>query len=371
MLSLIELWTLIFLSINFVNWSLINMNKPNLFRYATKELSQDAFFCWLLEWAQQEYHLEPEYNTAMCLMNMIFQKGKKELPEKIESVKIKKQYKGIDILCIVNDRYAIIIEDKVYSNTHSDQLERYRAIMSSDFKNYEIILIYLKTGVGIEYKHAEQQNYAVINRGELIKILTEYNSKNTILLDFREHIIEMEDKYSSFKNVELNKWTAESWSGFFEFLKGKIENSNWGKYHTGDNQYFHYGWRYVNNSGLEYDSYMEVKSKKLCFRLSFDGYPNDFEYRRKCYDHWKSLISPILDKENIKVVPYTPTTRTRYQTVVQYANDFRISNDTGIIDIERTIELMQKCGSIVENLSNQLKMLAYYDKYHFFFQAII
>ena len=27
---------------------------PNLFDYATKELSQDAFFCWLLAWADEE-----------------------------------------------------------------------------------------------------------------------------------------------------------------------------------------------------------------------------------------------------------------------------------------------------------------------------
>ena len=33
-------------------------DKPNIFRYATKELSQDAVICWLIEWA---YHDDPEY----------------------------------------------------------------------------------------------------------------------------------------------------------------------------------------------------------------------------------------------------------------------------------------------------------------------
>jgi hypothetical protein len=31
------------------------MNRPNLFSYATSELSQDAFICWLLSWASLEY----------------------------------------------------------------------------------------------------------------------------------------------------------------------------------------------------------------------------------------------------------------------------------------------------------------------------
>jgi hypothetical protein len=28
--------------------------KPNIFKYATSELSQDAFICWLLAWAKDE-----------------------------------------------------------------------------------------------------------------------------------------------------------------------------------------------------------------------------------------------------------------------------------------------------------------------------
>ncbi len=31
------------------------MNKPNIFKYATKELSQDAFIYWLLDHANPEY----------------------------------------------------------------------------------------------------------------------------------------------------------------------------------------------------------------------------------------------------------------------------------------------------------------------------
>ena len=30
-------------------------SKPNLFKYAVSELTQDAFLCWLLEWADEKY----------------------------------------------------------------------------------------------------------------------------------------------------------------------------------------------------------------------------------------------------------------------------------------------------------------------------
>ena len=37
----------------------------------------------------------------------------------------KKQYKSIDVLLTVNDKYKIIIEDKTYTSEHDDQLNRY------------------------------------------------------------------------------------------------------------------------------------------------------------------------------------------------------------------------------------------------------
>ncbi len=57
------------------------MNKPNLFSYATSELSQDAFICWLLAWAHPE---NKEINSdspalhacARALIEAFFEKHK-------------------------------------------------------------------------------------------------------------------------------------------------------------------------------------------------------------------------------------------------------------------------------------------------------
>ena len=38
----------------------MNSNAPNLFHYATKELSQDAMICWLIKWAGQGKGAGPE-----------------------------------------------------------------------------------------------------------------------------------------------------------------------------------------------------------------------------------------------------------------------------------------------------------------------
>lgn len=59
------------------------MDKPNIFKYATKELSQDAYF-WLLD------HTIPKYenvnqalkNCALSLISEFFKLENKKIPEK-------------------------------------------------------------------------------------------------------------------------------------------------------------------------------------------------------------------------------------------------------------------------------------------------
>ena len=47
---------------------------PNLFDYATKELSQDAVICWLIDWAGRETSGEPE-DEKLRQCGLAFVKG--------------------------------------------------------------------------------------------------------------------------------------------------------------------------------------------------------------------------------------------------------------------------------------------------------
>ncbi|MBB1077961.1 hypothetical protein HUU62_26545 [Rhodoferax sp. 4810] len=46
------------------------MTKPNLFSYATSELSQDAFICWLLSWITPEIR-EYDKNIHELFVNLL------------------------------------------------------------------------------------------------------------------------------------------------------------------------------------------------------------------------------------------------------------------------------------------------------------
>lgn len=68
------------------------MDKPNIFKFATKELSQDAFIFWLLDHANPKYK-NVDQSLKNCSLNLIsefFKLENKEMPEKFEEFELLK-----------------------------------------------------------------------------------------------------------------------------------------------------------------------------------------------------------------------------------------------------------------------------------------
>ena len=84
-------------------------SKPNVFTYATNELSQDAIICYMLEWAIKENEsIDKEmHQVGKKFLSSLFEKCGKKL-EDYETLEISKQEEKIDVLCIVDRKYHII-----------------------------------------------------------------------------------------------------------------------------------------------------------------------------------------------------------------------------------------------------------------------
>src|SRR5206468_3502444 len=95
------------------------MTRPNLFDFATSELSQDAFLCWLLSWAhcQQNANDAALHQTAVALLRKLLGLHGIEAPGECE-LQIKRQHKDLDILVLVNGDIALLIEDKISASEH-------------------------------------------------------------------------------------------------------------------------------------------------------------------------------------------------------------------------------------------------------------
>lgn len=100
---------------------------PNLFDYATKELSQDALICWLLKWAEDDSNRDLHALGRSFCQALLNHKSRRtiELPTGTFSVETHQQDGGIDVLARLDGRHTLLIEDKTGSGAHRDQLRRY------------------------------------------------------------------------------------------------------------------------------------------------------------------------------------------------------------------------------------------------------
>jgi len=329
------------------------MKKPNLFDYATSELSQDAFICWLLKWSNPEYNeLSKELNLCgIDILKCFFNKHNKAFPKVIDSVQIIKQDKNIDILCIVNDVYPIIIEDKTVTVQHSNQLEKYLdEIKSRSYDLDNIIPIYFKTYDQSNYDLVRKEGYEIFNRKDLLLILNKYEIDNDIFNDFKERIKKIQDSIDSYKILSINKWKWNSWIGFYMELQQKLGDGTWGYVANQRGGFLGFWWNFIKKEDITIHLQIETEQgqknddeektfnkSKLCFKIRVDDEHKRSDYRWKVY----SYIYEEAKKYNLSVKKPDRFGKGLYMTVAVIDVEFR-KNNQGIIDINSTCNYLEE-----------------------------
>lgn len=99
---------------------------PNLFNHARSELSQDAWLAYILEWADPKYEKWPAlHKLGQDLLLALLRKAGRKIG-KIKTVIVKTQDHKVDISVDINEKIFMIIEDKIKTGPHGNQIERYK-----------------------------------------------------------------------------------------------------------------------------------------------------------------------------------------------------------------------------------------------------
>ncbi len=168
----------------------------NIFKFASKELSQDAFLCWLINGINTED--EKSQKISKKFIKMIIDKiGDIKLQNCIKNeeykIEIKKQYKSIDILLIIGN-YYIIIEDKIKTYEHDNQIYKYEySLIKNGIPYNNIFTCYYK--IYDEYNIHNKFVNAIITRKDMISLLKDECKDNIYIKDYYEYLSEIE-KYS-------------------------------------------------------------------------------------------------------------------------------------------------------------------------------
>ena len=194
------------------------MEQPNIFDYATSELSQDAFICYLLDFGKEKYKdiFPNEYAIAHLFLE------KSGLTQTEEILETKQQYHEIDVL-VVTPNFLLIVEDKTNTSEHSDQIIRYVKALKKDnlSKKRKIKVCYLKTSnyvrgyVSSNTTILPQKDCVSINRKNFIDILNFKETNNLIIQNFHARLESMNGLAKSCDNKDLFCWNKEKW---FEYL---------------------------------------------------------------------------------------------------------------------------------------------------------
>ena len=196
-----------------------SMQVPNLFDYAASELSQDAFICWLIKMNDCVGHelqsASKEFIALLCRIGSddknieAIDIGKllkpKKYPEKqypLQQFGLKK-YGKMDIFFMAEVRNkstskmietCFIIEDKVHTHPHSEQLKKYVEYIQKIKPNYPIVKVYYKTGYifdndNIECKGRNSEfEYGILDYIIINKYLLSIKTNDSIFISYRDYI---------------------------------------------------------------------------------------------------------------------------------------------------------------------------------------
>ena len=255
---------------------------PNIFFYATSELSQDAMIAWLLQWASPEYgEADPDlHRTGQEFVRLLAGKGD---DFHIESVDVGRQWENIDIWAEINDNTFLIIEDKTGTTIHDDQLERYKASVEKEYsgKRTDLCYAYVKTSEEPRsvLMSIEQSGFKTISRADILRCLNGYRGNDTLLVSYRKHLQGIEDSVMSYKTLPEKKWGWNAWQGFYKELESRVDIDSWSYVANPSGGFLGAWWHFIEKDDCT--MYLQFEQGKLCFKISYEGDGNRSEVRYK------------------------------------------------------------------------------------------
>ena len=327
------------------------MKPPSLFSFATSELSQDAFIGWLLAWASPEYESADKdlHECGANFVRALFSKHGKDAPSQIEKVEVRVRENHIDVLCVINGTYPILIEDKIGTKNHSNQLSRYlKDVRDMEYKQGNIIPIYFKTEDQANYCDVLGKGYKPFLRADFIKVLNVYDGTNAILVDYRNHLQSISCAVDNYKSRPIEKWVWHSWIGFFLELQKELEQLEkncWDYVPNPSGGFLGFWWASQGNDNCS--QYLQLEKKKLCFKISVgESSPDE---RRFLTSKWYEIVRAKGQEYGLDLVRPRRFGHGRCMTVCVFNGDYRES-DNDVIDMEKTVARLRKAECLLKSV---------------------
>lgn len=316
--------------------------RPNLFRFATSELSQDAMLCWLLSWAEAGFAAtdEPLHLAGREFLDAILRRAGIEPPASIRSVCIDRQFEKLDVLALVNDDIAVLIEDKTHTKQHSGQLARYREAVRAKYPQRALAAVYYKTGDQGCYKAVEEAGFVRFSRQDILGVLRrgrEHGVGSDIFRDYLDHLERLEGAVQAFRSARPEEWTAHAWAGFFIELQDIMKGGDWKRVNNEAGGFMGFWWHGTA------DKYLLLREAEVCFKVNLAE--PDKGRRRAAWIEWHAALTAEA-RHRGRALTREKRALGKDMTVACMPGDYRRWDGAGRLDLERTVERLREAESL-------------------------
>lgn len=322
----------------------VSDNVPNIFSFATSELSQDAMFAYLMQWSDPSYKDKDKdmYTVANIFMKMLLGGEQYE----INTIKVGKQWQNIDLWAEINDDTFLIIEDKTNTSIHDDQLERYKETVEKEYKGKreKLYYVYIKTGnepISV-LKEIEKQGYKTVSRKDILDCLNQYKGNNSLLLNYKKHLEKIEEETQSFRKLPVSEWGWYAWQGFYNELDSRLSLTSW-NYVSNPAGGFLGAWWHFTRFDEEGKMYLQFEEQKLCFKIYYEGERERSKVRTEMHER---LLSIAKEKNHLEISRPARFGAGFYMTIAIVDPVYMFGNS--IVDIDLLIEKLLTYQELID-----------------------
>lgn len=270
------------------------MDKLNIFNFAKKELSQDAFLLWLF--SNYASDKEDIADTSKKIIKKMTNMTIEEI-NSITNVTVKAQENKIDIIVIIETltkNHIIAIEDKTTSIEHSDQLTKYRDYIFKNYPGYQTHFIFYKTNLMTtkEIYSVASKGFVVYDIYAIYYFYKDIYADSYLLKAYIDYINELYSDLTQDLPEQIKDWNLFHWKNYATKLILDLPQSIQYSHENYHNQY--YCLRYTMKHENKPYPYLEIRSRDVKdgqFIIKVLVYNIDKDIVNRSLAEWKNQIN--------------------------------------------------------------------------------
>ena len=348
-----------------------NYLPPNFYSFATKELDQDAAIAYILAWADPQYRDAPAPDSKMhalaqALIGALVSTHPNHedwTPEKVTTVKVTTQEKHVDVRARIeaeDGTLILVVEDKIGTTEHGDQIRRYVEESRQRFPGAEIVPVYVKTGNESETYLRQRLSMAcgVFPRKALLGVLDDHRETgNRIVDDFRDHWQAFDNQTEKWRDRKVAAWGWRQVEGCYLKLERHEPKWHWGVDTRGFQQVLNF---WADSLMMNIETMPEVQlrveienAKRMWISAHYDG---ERSVSRKTLDYLKTVLA---SRDGLSVGMGLTLRRAHTKGGSKYPRPVKVTtheekreylalNADGTINFNETVERIRRVGDFIK-----------------------